>query len=118
MKTSPRPVRRRRRADPGSRPAGGGRAAGWGSADSSPSSWGSSAGSRHRPRGLPVAGWHALATLAALVPLLVLDVLPDGVLALLLPALWVLGGVTSPRVALSGFASPSWVLVVSVLAVG
>src|SRR5262249_43257160 len=70
------------------------------------------------PPGLPVAGWHALATLAALVPLLVLDVLPDGVLALLLPALWVLGGVASPRVALSGFASPSWVLVVSVLAVG
>ena len=70
------------------------------------------------PPGLPTPGWRALGTLVALVPWLVLDVLPEGVLALLLPAIWVLSGVAPPRVALSGFASPSWVLVVSVLAVG
>jgi len=70
------------------------------------------------PAGLPAAGWHALGTLAALLPLLALDVLPEGVLALLLPAIWVIGGIASPATALSGFASPSWVLVVSVLAIG
>jgi di/tricarboxylate transporter len=70
------------------------------------------------PAGLPLAGWRALGTLAALVPLLAVGALPEGVLALLVPAVWVVGGVASPRAALSGFASPSWVLVVSVLAVG
>jgi di/tricarboxylate transporter len=67
---------------------------------------------------LPVPGWRALASLVALVPLLMLDAMPEGVLALLLPAVWVLGGVAAPRVALAGFASPTWVLVVSVLAIG
>ena len=70
------------------------------------------------PRGLSVAGWHALATLVAVVPLLAFDALPEGIVALLLAAAWVIGRVTSPAVALSGFASSSWVLVVAVLAIG
>ncbi|MGH7535845.1 MAG: SLC13 family permease, partial [Gemmatimonadales bacterium] len=44
--------------------------------------------------------------------------LPEGVLALVLAGAWVLGGVAPTKVALAGFASASWVLVVSVLAVG
>lgn len=70
------------------------------------------------PAGLTASGWHALGTLAAVVPVLALDALPEGVVALALAALWVLGGVARVPVALSGFASASWVLVVSVLAVG
>jgi di/tricarboxylate transporter len=70
------------------------------------------------PAGLSAAGWHALVSLVALVPLLAVDALPEGILALLLPAVWVVGGVASPGMALSGFASESWVLAVSVLAVG
>jgi di/tricarboxylate transporter len=70
------------------------------------------------PAGLAPAGWHALVSLVALVPLLALDSLPEGILALLLAAVWVLGGVASPGAALSGFSSEAWVLVVSVLAVG
>ena len=70
------------------------------------------------PAGLTAAGWHALVSLAALVPLLALDALPEGILALLLAAVWVLGGVASPGAALGGFSSESWILVVSVLAVG
>src|SRR3990172_8071586 len=70
------------------------------------------------PAGLTAAGWHALVSLAALVPLLALDALPEGILALLLAAVWVLGGVASPAAALGGFSSESWILVVSVLAVG
>jgi di/tricarboxylate transporter len=52
------------------------------------------------------------------VPLLALDALPEGILALLLAAVWVVGGVVPPAAALSGFSSESWILVVSVLAVG
>lgn len=70
------------------------------------------------PAGLTSQGWHAFVTLAALVPLLALDVLPEGILALLLASIWVLGGVVPPAAALSGFSSESWILVVSVLAVG
>lgn len=70
------------------------------------------------PAGLSTAGWHALATTLALVPLLASEALPVGVLALLVACVWVLGDVAAPSVALSGFSSPSWVLVVSVLATG
>ena len=70
------------------------------------------------PAGLTPQGWHAFVTLAALVPLLALDALPEGILALLLAGVWVVGGVVPPAVALSGFSSESWILVVSVLAVG
>jgi len=70
------------------------------------------------PAGLTPQGWHAFATLAALVPLLALDALPEGILALLLAAAWVVGGVVPPAAALSGFSSESWILVVSVLTVG
>ena len=68
--------------------------------------------------GLSPAGWHALVLLGAVVPMLAVEALPEGVLALLLAAAWVMGGVARPEVALTGFSSASWVLVVSVLAVG
>jgi anion transporter len=70
------------------------------------------------PPGLSEQGWHALVTLIAILPLLALEVLPDGIIALLLAAAWVVGGVTAPRIALGGFATSSWVLVVTALAVG
>jgi hypothetical protein len=70
------------------------------------------------PEGLSPAGWRALVLLGAAVPVLAVDALPEGVLALLLAGAWVLGGVARPEVALTGFSSASWVLVVSVLAVG
>src|SRR6185295_15340363 len=38
--------------------------------------------------------------------------------ALLIAVVWVVGGVTSPRIGLGGFATSNWVLVVSTLAVG
>jgi anion transporter len=70
------------------------------------------------PAGLAPQGWHAFVSLAALVPLLALDALPEGILALLLAGVWVVGGVVPPSAALSGFSSESWILVVSVLALG
>ena len=70
------------------------------------------------PPGLTPAGWRALGTLVAAAPVLALDALPEGVLALALAAVWVLGGIAPVNVALGGFASTSWVLLVSVLVVG
>lgn len=70
------------------------------------------------PAGLTRNGWHALATLLAVVPPLALDALPEGILALTLAAVWVLTGIAPVGVALSGFASASWVLLVCVLAIG
>jgi CRP-like cAMP-binding protein/di/tricarboxylate transporter len=70
------------------------------------------------PGGLGAAGWRALGTLGAMVPVLALEVLPEGILALVAIAVWALGGVAPARVALAGFATPSWVLVVAVLAFG
>lgn len=70
------------------------------------------------PAGLEPAGWRALGTLGAMVPVLALEVLPEGILALLMIALWTLGGVAPGPVGLAGFATPSWILVVAVLAFG
>jgi di/tricarboxylate transporter len=70
------------------------------------------------PDGLGVAGWHALVSLIGLVPILALEALPDGATSLLLVAVWVLGGIVPPRTALSGFATTTWILTVSVFAIG
>jgi di/tricarboxylate transporter len=70
------------------------------------------------PAGLEPAGWRALGTLGAMVPVLALEVLPEGILALVVIAAWTLGGVAPARVGLAGFASPSWLLVVGVLILG
>jgi di/tricarboxylate transporter len=70
------------------------------------------------PGGLSDRGWHALSALVASLPLLAVEALPDGIVALLLASIWVIGGVTAPRIALGGFATTNWILVVSTLAVG
>ena len=70
------------------------------------------------PAGLSAPAWHALVVLLAALPALMLDALLEGVLALLIAGGWVLLGVTTPDVALSGFASTNWVLVVAVLIIG
>ncbi len=70
------------------------------------------------PTGLTPAGWHAVVTLIAIVPVLALDALPEGVVALALAAVWVVGGIAPVRVAMGGFATAGWVLVVGVLLIG
>ena len=70
------------------------------------------------PQGLSDRGWHALTTLLASLPLFAVEALPDGIVALLLASVWVVSGVTTPRIALGGFATGNWVLVVTTLAVG
>src|SRR5262245_59980552 len=70
------------------------------------------------PLGLSPVAWRALIALLAIIPALMLDAVLEGVLGLLLACAWVLSGVAGANDALSGFASSSWVLVVSVLIVG
>ncbi len=70
------------------------------------------------PSGLSPAGWRALGTLGAMVPVLALEVVPEGILALAVIAAWTLGDVAPARVGLAGFATPSWILVVAVLVFG
>jgi anion transporter len=70
------------------------------------------------PPGLSAAAWHALIVLVAGLPALALDALLEGVLALLIASAWVVFGITTPVVALTGFASANWVFVVAALIIG
>ena len=70
------------------------------------------------PAGLSAPAWHALVVLLAALPALMLDALLEGVLALLIAGGWVVLGVATPAVALTGFARTNWVLVVAVLIIG
>jgi anion transporter len=70
------------------------------------------------PLGLSAVGWHALLVLLAALPALALDVMLEGVLALLIAGAWVVLGIADPAVALAGFATTSWMFVVAVLIIG
>jgi CRP-like cAMP-binding protein/di/tricarboxylate transporter len=70
------------------------------------------------PAGLDRAGLAALAAIVATVPLLVCAVLPDYVVTLLLLFALVAPGLVRPEVALSGFATPAWIMILTLLAVG
>jgi CRP-like cAMP-binding protein/di/tricarboxylate transporter len=70
------------------------------------------------PAGLGLAPWRTLVVLIAGAVLLALDVLPDAIVVLLMALGWVVPGLVEPRIALAGFASPLWLLVLSVLAIG
>jgi DASS family divalent anion:Na+ symporter len=70
------------------------------------------------PAGIEAAGWRALGTLGAMVPVLALEVVPEGILALAVIAAWTLGDIAPARIGLAGFATASWILVVAVLVLG
>ena len=70
------------------------------------------------PSGLSVEGLRVLATLAALVALSFVDVLPDYLLALLVVAAWVVTGTLPPSVAAAGFTNPIWFLLLASMAIG
>lgn len=70
------------------------------------------------PADLSPAAWLGLAVLAVFVPVLVFEVVPDYVAALLLAAAWVMLGVVPARVAFGGYATGTWLLVLAVLGLG
>jgi CRP-like cAMP-binding protein len=70
------------------------------------------------PAGLGRGGLVALGSLAATVPLLVANVLPDYVVMLLLTLALVLPGLVPASAMLGGFAAPAWLMILTLLAVG
>jgi CRP-like cAMP-binding protein/di/tricarboxylate transporter len=70
------------------------------------------------PPGLSPAGLRVMVVLVAVLLLGFLNLLPDYVLALVMLTAWVLSGTLPARVALSGFASSSWMLLLASTAIG
>jgi anion transporter len=70
------------------------------------------------PAGLSRAAYQALGILVSALPLLVFSVLGDHLVTLLMVVGWAGLGLVPVRVALSGFASSGWFLVLGVLGVG
>ncbi len=70
------------------------------------------------PEDLSLAGWRMLLTVVAAAILFASEALPEAVVGLALLAAWVVTGIAEPRLALDGFATQAWVLVLAVLAVG
>lgn len=70
------------------------------------------------PPDLSVAGLRVLATIAGLVALGFLDVLPDHLLGLLVVAAWVVTGTLPVEVAAAGFAGPTWFLLLASMGIG
>jgi CRP-like cAMP-binding protein/di/tricarboxylate transporter len=70
------------------------------------------------PGGLGRAGFVTLAALVATVPLLVANVLPDYVVMLLLATVLVVPGLVTPADILGGFATPAWLMILTLLVVG
>ncbi len=70
------------------------------------------------PAPLDANGMRFLATLTTAVALWSLNVLDDFVVALGLMLSWVVAGIVTPEVALSGFTKPSWFLFVGALGIG
>src|SRR5215213_9128508 len=68
--------------------------------------------------GLSPASLHVLVTVGALVLLGFLDILPNHLLALMLIVVWVVFGIAPVEVAASGFASPTWFLLLASMAIG
>ncbi|WP_187274227.1 SLC13 family permease [Paenibacillus sp. N3.4] len=52
----------------------------------------------------------------AAVILWIVNIMPDYIVALGMVMLWVLGGLVEPQVALSGFASPTWLYMIFIMA--
>ncbi len=70
------------------------------------------------PAGLSSVGWKALAVLIAAVPAMAVQVIPEGVLALLMALAYAVMGVAASDIVLSGYATKSWLLLVCVLTIG
>jgi hypothetical protein len=70
------------------------------------------------PTGLERAGLVTLAAIVATVPLLVFDILPDYAVMLLFAVALVVPGHVPPPDILAGFATPAWLMILTLLAVG
>jgi len=70
------------------------------------------------PVGLARPGLVALGAIVATVPLLVCEVLPDYIVMLLLMLALVAPGLVPPVEMLSGFSTPAWIMILTLLGIG
>jgi CRP-like cAMP-binding protein/di/tricarboxylate transporter len=70
------------------------------------------------PVGLERAGLVTLGAIVGTVPLLVVGILPDYVVMLLLATVLVVPGLVAPADMLGGFATPAWLMILTLLVVG
>ncbi|MBM7868209.1 cyclic nucleotide-binding domain-containing protein [Heliobacterium gestii] len=68
--------------------------------------------------GLSAEGMRFLGVSLAAVVFWMADIVPAFIVALLMLLAWVLAGLVKPAVALSGFASPTWIYMLCILALG
>ncbi|MDG0811654.1 SLC13 family permease [Cohnella rhizosphaerae] len=68
--------------------------------------------------GLTRQGMDFIGIGLAAVVMWIVRAVPDYLVALFMAMLWVAGGVVQPSIALSGFASPSWLYMLFILALG
>jgi Sodium:sulfate symporter transmembrane region len=70
------------------------------------------------PAGLARPGMVALAAIVATIPLLVFEVLPDYIVMLLLMLVLVIPGYVPAVEVLSGFSTPAWIMILTLLGIG
>ena len=70
------------------------------------------------PAEMSPAAFHTVLLLTAALTVSVLRLLPDFLTFLLMLASWVVSGIVPARVAASGFASPTWFLILSTMVLG
>lgn len=68
--------------------------------------------------GLSREGMDFIGIGVAAVILWIVNLIPDYIIALFMAMFWVIGGLVKPEVALSGYATPTWLYMLFILAVG
>lgn len=68
--------------------------------------------------GLSRGGMDFIGIGIAAVMLWIVNIVPDYIVALVMAMLWVLMGLVTPETALSGFATPTWLYMLFILAIG
>lgn len=67
--------------------------------------------------GLSQAGIRFIGIALAAVLMWIVNVIPDYIVALGMIMLWIVGGIASPELALSGFASSTWLFMIFIMAI-
>ncbi|ERI11326.1 SLC13 family permease [Aneurinibacillus aneurinilyticus] len=68
--------------------------------------------------GLSREGMDFIGIGIAAVVLWIVNLIPDYIVALFMAMFWVIGGLVKPEVALSGYATPTWLYMLFILAIG
>ena len=70
------------------------------------------------PAGLTLSGWQVLLSFLVFLIILPFNVMPVSILALILAVFWAAWEVIPVKVVFSGFTSPNWILVLTIMMIG